>query len=150
MIIFAILQTNLFSGTFSRCDTNSLGLSRRQELELIETKWDCLNYGGEWRAPDLNYDTFSSSLLTLFILQSTEGWIATMYDSADAVGIDMQPVQDHSAYFAIPYTIVLMVIVSLLFMNLFVGIVIAAFDKEKELMSFNHLLKPSQKDFIQL
>ena len=43
-----------------------------------------------------------------------------------------------------------MVIVSLLFMNLFVGIVVAGFDKEKELMSFNHLLKPSQKEFIQL
>lgn len=44
----------------------------------------------------------------------------------------------------------LMVIISLLFMNLFVGIVTEAFKKEKFLMSYNHLLKPIQRDFIQV
>ena len=66
-----------------------------------------------------------------------------MWASADSVGVDMQPIEGYSAYFAIPYTVVLMVIVSLLFMNLFVGIVIAAFNMEKELMSYNHLLTQS-------
>lgn len=27
------------------------------DLNLIKTKWDCLNYGGEWVNPDLNFDT---------------------------------------------------------------------------------------------
>ena len=45
---------------------------------------------------------------------------------------------------------ILMVIISLLFMNLFVGIVTEAFKKEKFLMSYNHLLKPIQRDFIQV
>ena len=27
--------------------------------------WDCLNYGGEWTKPDLNFDTTMNSMLTL-------------------------------------------------------------------------------------
>ena len=27
--------------------------------------WDCINYGGEWIEPDLNYDNVMTSMLTL-------------------------------------------------------------------------------------
>ena len=60
---------------------------------VIKTKVDCLNYGGEWFTPDLNYDTVGNSLMTLIILQSTEGWIGTMWSSADVVGVDMEPIE---------------------------------------------------------
>lgn len=73
-----------------------------------------------------------------------------MWSSADVVDVDMQPVEGNNAYFAIPYTILLMTVISLLFMNLFVGIVTEAFNKQKFLMSYNHLLKPIQRDFIQI
>lgn len=30
--------------------------------------WDCINYGGEWMTPDLNFDTTLNSLLTLITI----------------------------------------------------------------------------------
>ena len=71
-----------------------------------------------------------------------------MWSSADAVGVDMQPIENYSGYFAIPYTILLMITISILLMNLFVGIVTEAYKKEQFLMSYNHLLKPIQRDYI--
>ena len=55
---------------------------------LIKNKWDCLNYGGEWINPDLNFDTTSASVISLFTVQSTEGWIDVMWDAVDGVGND--------------------------------------------------------------
>ena len=92
MLILAILQTNVYEGQFSYCYTDHLQLSLRQRLKSIKTKFDCLNYGGEWFTPDLNYDTVGQSILTLFVLQSTEGWIGTMWSSADAVDVDYEPI----------------------------------------------------------
>jgi len=65
VFLFAILQTTLFSGTFYSCNTDHLNLSIQQKLSSIETMWDCLNYGGEWLQPDLNFDSTQNSLLTL-------------------------------------------------------------------------------------
>ena len=73
-----------------------------------------------------------------------------MWSSADAVDVDYEPILDNSYSFAVPYTIFLMIVISLLFMNLFVAIVTEAFKKEKLLMSYNHLLKPIQRDYIQV
>lgn len=58
-------------------------------------KWDCLNYGGEWINPDLNFDTMKSSVITLFTVQSTEGWIGVMWSAVDGVGIDKQPIVNY-------------------------------------------------------
>jgi hypothetical protein len=53
--------------------------------------WDCINYGGEWTKPDLNFDTTFNSLLTLITIQTTEGWIDVMWNSVDAVAPFYQP-----------------------------------------------------------
>ena len=64
-----------------------LGLTMNQQIDNIETMWDCINYGGEWVKPDLNFDTIFSSLLTLITIQTTERWIDdVMWASVDAVG----------------------------------------------------------------
>ena len=44
--------------------------------------------------------------------------------------------------------IILIIIISMLFLNLFVGVVIETFNVEKELLSYNQLLKKPQKDWI--
>lgn len=91
IFLLAVLGTTLFKGKFYRCEMENLDLGYNQKLELIIDKWDCINYGGEWYNPDLNFDTTFNSFITLFTVQSTEGWIGVMWDSVDAVGIDMQP-----------------------------------------------------------
>ena len=65
IFLFAILMTMLFSGSFSSCHMDHLQLNKRQQINNIETMWDCINYGGEWATPDFNFDTTIDSMLTL-------------------------------------------------------------------------------------
>jgi hypothetical protein len=56
---------------------------------IIIDKNDCINYGGIWSIPHLNFDNLGSSLQTLFIVCTLEGWLDFMHQAVDAVGIDM-------------------------------------------------------------
>ncbi len=38
-----------------------LELTTNQQKSLILDKYSCLNYGGEWIIPDLNFDTLTDS-----------------------------------------------------------------------------------------
>lgn len=86
IFLMAILGTTLFAGKFYTCHSEQTGMNIQFIREHIQNKWDCLNYGGEWVNPDLNFDSTSTSLLTLFTVQSTEGWIDVMWNSVDSVG----------------------------------------------------------------
>jgi hypothetical protein len=114
---------------------------------LIVTRFDCLNYGGEWYQPDLHFDTTLQSMLTLFTIQSTEGWIGVMWDEVDAVAVDHIPVENIRPYYIV-FAILVLIIITLLFLNLFVGVVIETFNSEKEILSKNDLLKKQQKTWI--
>jgi hypothetical protein len=48
--------------------------------------WDCINHGGEWVNNDFHFDTTMRSVLTLFTLQSTEGWVDNMWSEVAARG----------------------------------------------------------------
>jgi len=87
LVLIGILSTTLFCGKFYSCvmPANS-PLSPGDQLERIKTKWDCLNYGGEWENKDLHFDTATESIMTLFTIQTTEGWIDVMWFAVDAVG----------------------------------------------------------------
>ena len=88
VFILAIFHTNMFSGTFYRCYTEHLGLAFLQERDNILTKWDCLNYGGEWIRPDFNFDTLIDSYMTLSSIMSTEGWVQILWNVVDSNKVD--------------------------------------------------------------
>jgi len=90
---------------------------------LVKTKWDCISYGGEWVSPELNFDDTLRGILTLFIFQSREGWVGLMWDSVDAKGVDEVPVRNNNVFLIILF-IFLVIILCLLFVNMFVKIVI--------------------------
>ena len=137
IFIIAIVQTNLLSGTFYRCYTDHLSLSSLQVKKLIKTKWQCLDYGGEWIAPDLNFDTLGQSFITLSSIATTEGWIQVLWNSVDAVGVDQTPEPNYRVYGRALYTLAILFVISLLFLNLFIGVVIDTFNRQKELNSYN-------------
>ena len=74
VFMLAIVQNHIYSGKFHDCYSEHLGLTSHQMGKLIRTKWDCLNYGGEWITPDFNYDKIGRSFVTLTSLSSNEGW----------------------------------------------------------------------------
>ena len=127
--IIAIQQTNLYSGMFSYCYTEHLEITNRQQRTLIKTKWDCLNYGGEWFVPDLNFDTLANSFQTLSTTASTEGWTQVLWNSIDSTQIDQVPVKDSNLILGVITTFVNFFITSLLFLNLFVGVVVDTFNR---------------------
>ena len=63
---------------------------------MVDTKYDCLNYGGEWLNPDMHYDDTMSSMIVLFILLTKEGWIDMLWNSVDARDVDLMPRQDYN------------------------------------------------------
>lgn len=72
-----------------------------------------------------------------------------MWDSVDAVGINMEPIRDFNPAYII-FHIFLVVIICMLFLNLFVGIVCDTYNKEKALLSLNHLLSESERMWIEI
>lgn len=70
MYIFAIMLTTIFSGTSMSCYLEQAQLSSLQKEKLIKTKWDCLNYGGEWQNDEVHFDNMLQSLVLIFIMQS--------------------------------------------------------------------------------
>lgn len=111
----------------------------KQQQQNIVTQWDCINYGGEWVKPDLNFDSTPWSVLTLITIQTTEGWIDVMWSSVDAVGPYLQPIENYNPFMII-YTMILVIVICMLFMELFVGVVIETFNNQKEIMTGNSSL----------
>lgn len=64
-----------------------------------------------------------------------------MWDSVDAVGINKVPMRDTNLFF-IPLYMILVVLLCLLFVNMFVRIVIETYNLEKDFIDFKKLLSP--------
>ena len=96
---------------------------------MIATKWDCLYYGGEWVVPDLNYDLISRSFVTLSSLSANEGWIGVLENAIDSTEVDRVSKYEENKYFGAIYTVIILFIISLLFLNLFIGVVIETFNR---------------------
>ena len=104
-----------------------------------------MNYGGDWVNQDLNFDSTPEAFITLFTVMSTEGWIDVMWNSVDAVAIGMEPQLNENRGYILFY-VLLIIILCMLFINLWVGIVCETYNKEVENLSNNHLLdKEAQK-----
>ena len=66
--IFGIVGVNYLKGTCYTCRFHSI--SGTVELDVgsaeIDSKLDCINYGGQWMKDDNNFDDILSAILTLF------------------------------------------------------------------------------------
>jgi len=160
LFLIGILGMTLFSGKFYSCymaDMISEEAGKQFNKNnyhtnmktLIANKWDCLNYGGEWTNQSFNYDTAMASLLTLTAIQTTEGWVGVMWNSVDAVGRNLSPEVNFNWYVVVMY-ILLIILICLLFLNLFVGVVIETFNTEKVKLTFNHLLTLTERQWIEV
>ena len=72
-----------------------------------------------------------------------------MWDSVDANGVDMVPLRNNQTFFIVLY-LFLVIILCLLFVNMFVRTVIETYNLEKGFISFNRLLSDEQRSWIQV
>ncbi len=71
--------------------------------------WDCFDYGGIWVNQDSNFDNVLLSMLSLFNIITTEGWIAIMWNGVDTTEINFIPKRDNkpsSVLFFISFVII--------------------------------------------
>ena len=81
-------------------------------------------------------------------MATTDNWITVMNQGVDSVGIDMQPVLDNNIYWAM-FFIAFLVLGNFLILNLFVGVVVSTFNREKEILGKNFLLTDNQKKWLE-
>ena len=102
------------------------------DIKHVKTRADCeANKENKWINAVYNYDNLFNSLFTLFIVSTKDGWVDVMYNGIDAVGVDMQPQENHNEYMAF-FFIIYLLVVGFFVVNMFVGVIIDNFHKCRE------------------
>ncbi|CAD5216929.1 unnamed protein product [Bursaphelenchus okinawaensis] len=123
-IIFGILGVQLFKGMMYHC----LG----EDVSNITTRAECeLDPRNKWTNHRYNFDNLGQALMSLFVLSSKDGWVSIMYQGIDAVGVDIQPIENYNEWRMI-YFISFLLLVGFFVLNMFVGVVVENFHKCKE------------------
>lgn len=85
-IIFGTMGVNFYKGLYNYCDKTNIS---SVYSDLLITKWDCLNYGGEYLRRESTFDNVPEALKVLFSISQTCAWTTPMFQSTYAVGMDM-------------------------------------------------------------
>ena len=82
----------------------------------------------EWDVKSFNYDNTLMAMMTLFAVQTSEGWVAILQDSMSSTYEDEGPIPWFRTEMAIFY-IVYFVVFPFFFVNIFVALVIVTFNE---------------------
>ena len=149
--IFGILGVNQLKGTFYSCRMHRIS-GKDSEVESlgdkIKDKYDCYNYGGEWIIEDNNFDDVFQAMLLLFQMANNLGWASVMYSGMSTYGIDHVRVKGSNNHLAFWFFIPFIIICSIFILNLFIGVVITSYNREKEKLGKNFLLTENQKKWL--
>ncbi|KJH40782.1 transporter, cation channel family protein [Dictyocaulus viviparus] len=136
-IIFGILGVQLFKGMMFHC----VG----PEITNVTNKADCLaDVRNKWVNHRYNFDNLGQALMSLFVLSSKDGWVSIMYQGIDAVGVDIQPIENYNEWRMI-YFISFLLLVGFFVLNMFVGVVVENFHKCKEALEKEMREKAKEK-----
>ena len=124
--VFAILGVNLLKEKSYYCNTDAvIDMLTQSEIEgLINTKHDCLNYGGFWATKHHNFDNIGKSMHQMIVMSQLVNWPQTMFYCINSRGPDLVPGYKHSPYLVTPFFVVFILIGSFFIMGLFTGLVI--------------------------
>ena len=145
----AIFNVTFFKGQMFYCITDNIPTLYQDFDLLLKTKQDCMDYGGDWVNSDQNFDNFFKSLVVVFQMSTTEGWVDVMWRVIDAAGINMIPVKDNRPFWGI-FILIQIIITNFLMLNFFAGVVIESFNTERDRMGGQLLLTKSQREWVEL
>eukprot|EP00818_Percolomonas_sp_WS_P004657 CAMPEP_0117436504 /NCGR_PEP_ID=MMETSP0759-20121206/1040_1 /TAXON_ID=63605 /ORGANISM="Percolomonas cosmopolitus, Strain WS" /LENGTH=1762 /DNA_ID=CAMNT_0005228103 /DNA_START=105 /DNA_END=5393 /DNA_ORIENTATION=- len=171
-VIFGILGVELFGGKMYYCTTEYIGtqndcLYPNGVNRTMDFTWDnrsstcsmqpqfeeTLIYKDNCTAPMIwknnkwNFDHLPSALLVLFEVGTIENWPDISNTAVAAVGVNMQPKEDHNIFAAI-YFVLFVAIGSMFIVNLFVGVVLSSFNRIKEEEEGSLMLTEQQRDWV--
>lgn len=87
-MLFGIQGVNFFAGKMYYCYMDNIPESVHS---LIQSKWDCQDFGGEWVNPITNFDNVGNAMMTMFTMMTTEGWTVIMFKLTDLTAIHQVP-----------------------------------------------------------
>ena len=90
-----------------------------------------MDYGGDWVNTDSNFDNVYLSMISLFNIMTTEGWIDVMWSAVDSTEIDYVPIAS-IFNLSVVFFLIIIFFFHLFILNMFVGIVINVFSDEKK------------------
>lgn len=147
-LIFAIMGTQLFMGTFWHCIDQSGATLPSSIVPNVNVCNSNPNY--TWVNTNVNFDNVANALLAVMEMATFQGWVSIMNNAVDSVSIGMQPVyQYQQAYYLYFFGFV---IIGVFFsLNLFVGVIVDQFStlrKKYEGEYLNTMLTPTQKKYV--
>lgn len=99
----------------------------------MNTKWDCINYGGHWKQENLNFDNIPSAMFSQFVMVTQEGWVSIMQSSTDSTDVNLSPQLDYKKHFQVFY--ILFILFSTTFIvNLFTEVIMATYEKQTQII----------------
>jgi hypothetical protein len=137
LYIFSVITVNYFKGYLYNCTTEGLNpyfSQLRHLFDTLDTKWDCLNAGGDWKNRFLNFDSVPEAIATLFVVSNSVTWSDIMYHASSARNIDI--VTRKGVIQSIPsalFFVMIVVLGNFFVMNLYVGVIISKYNREKDL-----------------
>eukprot|EP00421_Protoceratium_reticulatum_P005607 CAMPEP_0168363876 /NCGR_PEP_ID=MMETSP0228-20121227/3920_1 /TAXON_ID=133427 /ORGANISM="Protoceratium reticulatum, Strain CCCM 535 (=CCMP 1889)" /LENGTH=1902 /DNA_ID=CAMNT_0008376623 /DNA_START=137 /DNA_END=5845 /DNA_ORIENTATION=+ len=95
---------------------------------LIKDAALCHEQGQAWsQTLSQNFDNIWSSMLTLFEISTTEGWVDVMYSATDAMDTYVQPKRDNQQWVWAPFFVFYIFFMTMFLINLSVGIIVERF-----------------------
>ncbi len=135
-LIFGIIAISYFKGKFYYCYSENIDFIKSLQ---IKSKWDCLNSGAAWLNRPYSFDNIFIAMMTLFQMSTTEGWADIMFVSISTTEIDYVQIENNNPVWVL-FFIAFIIVGSFFLLNLFVGVVISTFNRQKDRIGGNNLL----------
>ncbi|XP_069690113.1 voltage-dependent calcium channel type A subunit alpha-1 isoform X21 [Periplaneta americana] len=146
--IFAVIAVQLFNGKFFFCsDESKFTEEECQGWYFVFEGDEPKAQKREWKTQDFHYDNVIAAMLTLFAVQTGEGWPQVLYNSMAATQDDHGPVQNYRIEMSIFY-IVYFVVFPFFFVNIFVALIIITFQEQGEAELQDGEIDKNQKSCI--
>ncbi|CAF3829900.1 unnamed protein product [Rotaria sp. Silwood1] len=148
--IFAVIAVQLFKGKFYRCsDLSKLTPEECQgyyfDFGNGKNKPECQKR--RWEPYDFTYDSVPQAMLTLFTVQTGEGWPTVLQHSIDATGVNRGPRPSHRLEVAVFY-VVYFIVFPFFFVNIFVALIIITFQDQGQKELEEAEIEKNQKSCI--
>uniref|UniRef100_T1IJS6 EF-hand domain-containing protein n=1 Tax=Strigamia maritima TaxID=126957 RepID=T1IJS6_STRMM len=148
--IFAVIAVQLFNGKFFNCnDKSKLEQKDCMGFYFVFTSDDRAPTTEEraWNKEKFNYDNVAIAMLTLFTVQTGEGWPQVLMTSMDSTTKDRGPQPRYRIEMSIFY-IVFFIVFPFFFVNIFVALIIITFQAQGEAELEEGDLDKNQKSCI--
>ncbi|XP_050685852.1 voltage-dependent calcium channel type A subunit alpha-1-like isoform X27 [Eriocheir sinensis] len=148
--IFAVIAVQLFNGKFFYCTDESVHVKDECQGEFFvfsayERPPDVRPR--EWKQQSFHYDNVMAAMLTLFAVQTGEGWPQVLQNSMAATFEDHGPKPQVAVEMSIFY-IVYFIVFPFFFVNIFVALIIITFQEQGEAELQDGELDKNQKSCI--